>query len=68
MDARYVDSAGKELGMIAAETTDQATLRTAYGTFPSGVIAVCALEDNLPVGIAASSFVSVSLDPPLVSV
>ena len=54
--------------MIAAETTDQATLRTAYGTFPSGVIAVCALEDDLPVGIAASSFVSVSLDPPLVSV
>lgn len=36
--------------------------------FPSGVTAVCALIDDVPVGIAASSFVSVSIEPPLVSV
>jgi flavin reductase (DIM6/NTAB) family NADH-FMN oxidoreductase RutF len=43
-------------------------LRTAYGFFPSGVVAICGLVDDLPVGLAASSFTTVSLDPPLVSV
>ncbi|MFG2658621.1 flavin reductase family protein [Streptomyces sp. NPDC048425] len=43
-------------------------LRGAYGRFPSGVTAVCGLVDGLPTGIAASSFTSVSLEPPLVSV
>lgn len=47
---------------------DQATLRQAYGTFPSGVVAIAARIDDVPVGLAASSFVSVSLDPPLVAV
>ncbi|WP_406517379.1 flavin reductase family protein [Streptomyces sp. NBC_00134] len=42
-------------------------LRGAYGRFPSGVTAVCGLVDGLPTGIAASSFTSVSLEPPLVS-
>lgn len=43
-------------------------LRNAFGFFPSGVTAVCALIDGEPVGMAASSFTSVSVDPPLVSV
>jgi flavin reductase (DIM6/NTAB) family NADH-FMN oxidoreductase RutF len=43
-------------------------LRSAYGAFPSGVAAVCAVRDDVPVGFAMSSFVAVSLDPPLVSV
>ncbi|WP_190813217.1 flavin reductase family protein [Saccharopolyspora pogona] len=47
---------------------DPAQLRRVYGCFPSGVTAVCALDDDTPVGIAASSFTSVSLDPGLVSV
>ncbi|MFJ6569544.1 flavin reductase family protein [Streptomyces sp. NPDC091292] len=47
-------------------TTD--VLRGAYGRFPSGVTAVCGLVDARPAGIAASSFTSVSLRPPLVSV
>lgn len=46
---------------------DPAILRRAYGCFPSGVTAVCALLDGVPVGMAASSFTSVSLSPPLVS-
>ena len=46
---------------------DTAVLRQAYGCFPSGVTAVCAVRDGAPVGIAASSFTSVSVDPPLVS-
>jgi flavin reductase (DIM6/NTAB) family NADH-FMN oxidoreductase RutF len=47
---------------------DPARLRHVFGAFPSGVAAVAALVDGVPVGITASSFTSVSLDPPLVSV
>ncbi|WP_370248843.1 flavin reductase family protein [Nocardioides sp.] len=46
---------------------DPAQLRQAFGIFPSGVVAVCAEVDGAPVGLAASSFTSVSLEPPLVS-
>lgn len=47
---------------------DSTVLRRAFSAFPSGVTAVCALVDGAPIGLAASSFTSVSLDPPLVSV
>lgn len=47
---------------------DGAELRRVFGCFPSGVTAVCAVADGVPVGMAASSFTSVSVDPPLVSV
>jgi flavin reductase (DIM6/NTAB) family NADH-FMN oxidoreductase RutF len=43
-------------------------LRHVYGAFPSGVTALAAIVDGTPVGITASSFTSVSLDPPLVAV
>ena len=46
---------------------DPARLRQAFGAFPSGVVAVAAEVDGELVGLAASSFTSVSLDPPLVS-
>ena len=46
---------------------DPAQLRQAFGIFPSGVVAVAAEVDGRLVGLAASSFTSVSLDPPLVS-
>jgi flavin reductase (DIM6/NTAB) family NADH-FMN oxidoreductase RutF len=49
-------------------TADAAGLREVFGCFPSGVTAVCALVDGVPVGMAASSFTSVSMTPPLVSV
>jgi flavin reductase (DIM6/NTAB) family NADH-FMN oxidoreductase RutF len=48
--------------------TEVAQLRRAFGCFPSGVAAVCATLDGVPVGLAASSFTSVSVSPPLVSV
>lgn len=56
--------------MISAadEQFDQALLRQAFGCFPSGVTAFCGLLDGVAEGMAASSFTSVSLDPPLVSV
>jgi flavin reductase (DIM6/NTAB) family NADH-FMN oxidoreductase RutF len=47
---------------------DSAELRRVFGAFPSGVTAVAALVNDRPVGIAVSSFTSVSLAPPLVSV
>ncbi|MEV5704976.1 flavin reductase family protein [Actinoallomurus sp. NPDC052274] len=43
-------------------------LRRVYGAYPTGVTVVAGLAGGRPVGIAASSFVPVSLDPPLVSV
>jgi flavin reductase (DIM6/NTAB) family NADH-FMN oxidoreductase RutF len=47
---------------------DPTMLREAFGVFPSGVVAVAADVDGELTGLAASSFTSVSLDPPLVSV
>ena len=46
---------------------DGAGLRRAFASFPSGVVAVCAEIDGTPYGLAVSTFVPVSLDPPLVS-
>jgi flavin reductase (DIM6/NTAB) family NADH-FMN oxidoreductase RutF len=46
---------------------DPTRLREAFGAFPSGVVAVAAEVDGALVGLAASSFTSVSLEPPLVS-
>jgi flavin reductase (DIM6/NTAB) family NADH-FMN oxidoreductase RutF len=53
--------------MVTTEL-DQRALRTAFAAFPSGVTAVCAVVDGQPLGIAASSFTSLSLDPPLIGV
>jgi flavin reductase (DIM6/NTAB) family NADH-FMN oxidoreductase RutF len=46
---------------------DPTRLREVFGVFPTGVVAVAAQVDGVNVGLAASSFTSVSLDPPLVS-
>ena len=62
------DERTTEFAKAAAPALSADVLRHAYGMFPSGVTAVCALMDEVPVGIAASSFTSVSIDPPLVSV
>ena len=43
------------------------SLREAFGHFPIGVVAVAAEVDGTKIGLAASTFVPVSLDPPLVS-
>ncbi|CND73601.1 oxidoreductase [Mycobacterium tuberculosis] len=51
-----------------APVTDPARLRAAFACFPSGVAAICALVNEAPAGLAASSFTSVSLTPPLVSI
>jgi len=46
---------------------DPGQLRKAFGIFPTGVVAVAAEVEGRLVGLAASSFTSVSLEPPLVS-
>jgi 3-hydroxy-9,10-secoandrosta-1,3,5(10)-triene-9,17-dione monooxygenase reductase component len=43
-------------------------LRRAFGHLPTGVAAVCAFDGRQPVGMAANSLTSVSLDPPLLLV
>ena len=45
---------------------DAARFRQILGSFPTGVTVVTTLQDDRPVGLAAGSFFSVSLDPPLV--
>lgn len=45
-----------------------AEFRAAMGRFCSGVVIVTGLQDEQPVGFTAQSFVSLSLEPPLVAV
>jgi 3-hydroxy-9,10-secoandrosta-1,3,5(10)-triene-9,17-dione monooxygenase reductase component len=45
---------------------DAARFRQILGSFPTGVTVITTLEEARPVGLAAGSFFSVSLDPPLV--
>jgi flavin reductase (DIM6/NTAB) family NADH-FMN oxidoreductase RutF len=53
---------------VTVQTQDTAGLRRVFGTFPTGVTAIAAFAGEAPLGIAASSFTSVSLSPPIVSV
>ena len=48
-------------------TFDVADFKEAMGRFATGVTVVTALEEGVPVGFTCQSFVSLSLDPPLVA-
>jgi len=52
---------------MASNDLTPTSLREAFGHFPSGVIAIAAEVGGTRIGLAASTFVPVSLDPPLVS-
>jgi flavin reductase (DIM6/NTAB) family NADH-FMN oxidoreductase RutF len=52
--------------LFTNQDLDPDRLREAFGVFPSGVVAVAAEVDGVRTGLAASSFTSVSIDPPLV--
>ncbi|HEX3839663.1 MAG TPA: flavin reductase family protein [Acidimicrobiales bacterium] len=54
-------------GATAAVTFDTALFKEALGRFVTGVTVVTALEEGRPVGFTCQSFVSLSLDPPLVA-
>lgn len=55
----------------SAGDLDSMVLRQAFSCFPSGVVGICGAvpgpDGPTPVGMAASSFVSVSVSPPLVA-
>ncbi|WP_343600314.1 flavin reductase family protein [Mycobacterium sp.] len=53
--------------MNSPDNLTPSSLREAFGHFPSGVVAIAAEVDGVREGLAASTFVPVSLDPPLVS-
>ncbi|MCW4352393.1 flavin reductase family protein [Hoyosella sp. YIM 151337] len=55
-------------GAATALALDSRELRQAYAAHPSGVVALCATTDGERTGMALSSFVPVSLEPPLVAV
>jgi flavin reductase (DIM6/NTAB) family NADH-FMN oxidoreductase RutF len=52
---------------MTTSNLSQASLREAFGHFPTGVVAVAAEVDGIRVGLAVSTFMPVSLEPPLVS-
>lgn len=43
-------------------------LRNGYAQFPSGVVAVCGRSPDGPLGMVVSTFIPVSLTPPLVAI
>jgi 3-hydroxy-9,10-secoandrosta-1,3,5(10)-triene-9,17-dione monooxygenase reductase component len=45
---------------------DSAAFRSVLGHFATGITIITAMDGDEPVGLAANSFTSVSLDPPLV--
>ena len=53
--------------MSSSAPLTPAALREAFGHFPTGVIAIAAQSGGVRLGMAASTFVPVSLEPPLVS-
>ena len=57
---------GSPTSFSTNQDLDASRLREAFGVFPTGVVAVAAEVDGELVGLAASSFASVSLEPPLV--
>ena len=46
---------------------DERAFRSAMGNFCTGVVIATGAQDGVPAGFAAQSFVSLSLDPPLVA-
>ena len=62
-----VSSGQEPTSLRTNQDLDPRRLRDAFGVFPSGVVAVAAEVDGMVTGLAASSFTSVSLEPPLVS-
>ena len=47
---------------------DAREYRNAMGNFCTGIVVVTGLSEGEPVGFAAQSFVSLSLDPPLIAI
>lgn len=63
----YEEAEGRTVQALATPINPM-NLKDIYSCFPTGVIALCGVEINEPIGISASSFTSISLEPALVSV
>src|SRR5690606_9188880 len=57
----------EDRGAMTGPDLSPAALREAFGHVPSGVVAIAAEVDGTRLGMAVSTFVPVSLDPPLIS-
>jgi flavin reductase (DIM6/NTAB) family NADH-FMN oxidoreductase RutF len=53
-------------GLAHAPGLDADTFRQALASHPAGVVVITAHDEQGPLGLTATSFVSISLDPPLV--
>lgn len=53
---------------VLSNISEDAELRRLFGRFPTGVTALCSIDQGEPVGMTASAFVAISLKPALVSV
>jgi flavin reductase (DIM6/NTAB) family NADH-FMN oxidoreductase RutF len=53
---------------ILSDIGEDTDLRLLFGRFPTGVTALCAMDGDRPIGMTASAFVAISLNPALVSV
>jgi flavin reductase (DIM6/NTAB) family NADH-FMN oxidoreductase RutF len=53
---------------VLSDIRDDTELRRVFGRFPTGVTALCGMDEGKPVGMTASAFVAISLTPALVSV
>jgi len=51
-----------------SDISEDIELRRVFGRFPTGVTALCGMDGDRPVGMTASAFVAISLQPALVSV
>ena len=69
VDPEFEDALGPEPAdeEPPAPTIEAARFRQVLGHYPTGVTVITALEEGRPYGLAANSFTSLSLDPPLVS-
>jgi 3-hydroxy-9,10-secoandrosta-1,3,5(10)-triene-9,17-dione monooxygenase reductase component len=51
----------------SAPTADVAHFRAVLGHFATGIVVITGMLDGVPAGLTCQSFVSLSLDPPLVA-
>jgi 3-hydroxy-9,10-secoandrosta-1,3,5(10)-triene-9,17-dione monooxygenase reductase component len=54
------------MAMYSVDEFDDSAFRRTLALFPSGVVIVTGMDQNVPLGFTVSAFASVSLSPPLV--
>ena len=61
-----MNESSQDAGRLTHAPIDGDTFKAVLGNFASGVVLVTAMLDGEPVGLTAQSFMSLSMDPPLV--